>query len=128
MLQTLSDLKIIDNSGGREAHCIKVLKNKKCASLGDTIVVSLRKVTKLPKKNTFKARKVTVGKVYRVFVIQTKKEISRFDGSTIKFSTNAGILLNRQGQPIGTRVKGSLPNELRSFECIRSMSLGPNLI
>ena len=128
MLSTLSNLKIIDNSGGREGHCIKILKSHRWASVGDTIVISLRRITKLPKRKTFKARKVALGKIYRVFVLQTKKEIARFDGSTVRFQNNAGVLLNRQGQPIGTRIKGSLPNELRNSDCLKTMSLGPNLI
>lgn len=128
MLQTLSNIKIIDNSGGREGHCIKVLKNKKFASIGDIIVVSLRKITKLSKKASFKNKKVSLGKVYRVFILQTKKEIQRFNGSYVKFLNNSGILLNKQNHPIGTRIKGSFPLELRNSSYLKIMSLGPNLI
>ena len=127
MIQTLSNLKIIDNSGGREAHCIKVLKKKKCATVGDVIVVSLRRITKL-RQRIFKARKVIVGKIYRVFILQTKKDTYKYDGSTVKFSFNAGILLNRNDQPMGTRVKGAFPIDLRKCSHLKTMSLGPNLI
>jgi large subunit ribosomal protein L14 len=127
MIQTLSNLKIIDNSGGRLGHCIKVLKNQRWSSLGDVVVVSLRKLNKISKKKTI-SKKVSLGKVYRLLILQTKKEVERFDGSSVKFSHNAGILLSRQQQPIGSRIKGSFPNELREIDCLKTMSLGPNMI
>lgn len=128
MLQTLSNIKVIDNSGGKEGHCIRILRGKKSASIGDTIVVSLRKITKLPKKAGLKVRKVSLGKIYRMFVLQTKKEVIRSNGSYIKFTNNAGILLNKQNQPIGNRIKGLFPLELRDSTYLKTMSLGPNLI
>lgn len=127
MLQALSKLHVMDNSGGREAHCIKILKSQKSASIGDVVVVSLRRVTKVSKR-TFKARKVSLGKIYRVYVLQTKKDNIRYDGSTISFARNAGILLNRQNQPVGTRIKGSFPMDMRSSDYLKTMSLGPNLM
>jgi large subunit ribosomal protein L14 len=126
MLQALTSLKIMDNSGGREAHCIKVLKNQRWASLGDVVVVSLRKVRKI--HNKYQLRKVALGKIYRLLILQVKKERQRFDGSVIRFSSNAGVLLTRQSQPVGTRIKGSLPHELRNSPYLKTMSLGSNLI
>jgi large subunit ribosomal protein L14 len=127
MLQALSKLHVMDNSGGREAHCIKVLKSQKSASIGDIVVVSLRRITKISKR-TFKARKVSLGKIYRVFILQTRKNVIRYDGSSIGFAKNSGILLNRQDQPVGTRIKGSFPMDMRTSDHLKTMSLGPNLM
>lgn len=125
MLQIQSNLKILDNSGAKEVHCIKVLGGRKIARIGNVIVVSLRSLTKSHKHLS---KKVTIGKVYRCLVIQTKKETGRFDGSYVNFATNAGILLNMQNQPIGTRIKGSVPIELRNIGLLKTVSIGSHLI
>lgn len=125
MIQTLSSVQVLDNSGGRKAHCIKVLKGKKWASLGDVIVVSLRQVVKVHRRQV---RKVSVGKIYRLVVLQTHKQRNRFDGSTVMFSQNGGLLLHRNNNPVGTRIKGSLPSELRASTLLKVVSLGPFLV
>lgn len=125
MLIMNSKLHVIDNTGGASANCITVLNNKKAGSLGDEIVVSLRKMIR-SKQNI--QRKVSVGKVYRAVIVQTKKERLRYDGTTVKFNQNAVVLLNKQGQPLGTRIKGVVPNELRKSSFLKTLSLGANTI
>ena len=125
MLIMNSQAKVIDNTGGISVNCITVLNNKKFGSLGDKIVVSLRKISR--SKNGVQ-RRVSVGKVYRAVIVQTKKERQRRDGSTLKFSQNSVVLLNRQDQPIGTRIKGTIPNELRKSSYLKTLSLGANTI
>lgn len=125
MIQIQSNLKIIDNSGAKEVHCIKVLGGRKLGSIGNLIVVSLRSITRSHKNL---AKKVTVGKVYRCLIIQTKKEKARYDGSFLKFAFNGGVLLNMQNQPIGTRIKGTVPIELRDMGLLKTVSLGSHLI
>jgi|JI71714BRNA_FD_contig_21_1004257_length_527_multi_2_in_0_out_0_2 large subunit ribosomal protein L14 len=124
MIQALSGIQVLDNSGGRKAHCIKILKGKRWASLGDVVVVSLRQVVKVHRRQV---RKVAVGKIYRMVVLQTQKSRGRFDGSMVTFSQNGGLLLHRNNNPVGTRIKGSLPNELRSSSLLKVVSLGPFL-
>ncbi len=125
MIQVQTTLKVFDNSGGKEAHCIRVLGSRKIGSLGNLAVVSLRKITKMHKRQN---KKVSVGKVYRFLIVQTKKERQRFDGSYIQFSMNGGILLNNQNQPIGSRIKCTVPIELRELSYLKAISLGSYLV
>lgn len=124
MIQALSGIQVLDNSGGRKAHCIKILNGKRWGSLGDVVVVSLRQVVKVHRRQV---RKVSVGKIYRMVILQTQKSRNRFDGSSLSFSQNGGLLLHRNNNPVGTRIKGSLPNELRSSSLLKVVSLGPFL-
>lgn len=120
-----SSVQIIDNSGGLVGNCITVLGNKRFGTLGDRVVVSLRKMGRLSKRIN---KKVTVGKVYKALIVQTKKERRRYEGSTIQFSQNAIVLLNKQNQPIGSRLKQPIPQELRNSAYLKTLSLGTNLI
>lgn len=125
MIITQTAVKILDNSGGKLAHCIKFLNGRKVGSIGHIGVVSLRKITKIHKKQQ---KKVTVGKVYRILIIQTVKERRRFDGTILKFSNNGGVLLTNQNQPIGTRIKAGLPIELKEHLSLKTISIGSFLI
>jgi large subunit ribosomal protein L14 len=105
MIQLNTNLKVIDNSGAKIARCIKVLNNTQYANRGDIIVVSIRKA--LPNK------KVNLGEVHKALIIYTKKNTKRLNGSYIKLSTNAAILLNSKGLPQATRISGFVPRELK---------------
>ena len=112
MIQTQTKLKIIDNSGAKVSQCIKVLGGyrKKTATVGDTIVVSIKKV-KTGISNT--KSKIRKGQVTKALVLQTKKAIHRKDGSSLRFKDNSALILNQQGQPYGTRVLGVIPKETK---------------
>ena len=96
MIQKNTLLDVADNSGARKVLCIGLLNGKKSASVGDVIVVSTKVV--IPRG------KVSKGKVYKAVIVRVKKAIRRLDGSVIKFSSNAVVLINDHGDPLGTRV------------------------
>ncbi len=98
MIQQESRLKVADNSGAKEVLCIRVLKNKKYAQIGDKIVVTVKTVN--PKGNIKK------GELSDAVVVRTKKEVRRKDGSYIRFEENACVLINKKNEPKGTRVFG----------------------
>ena len=125
MLQMNSEVAIIDNSGGLIGNCITVLGGKRFGTIGDKITISLRKIAKGKHSNQ---RKISVGKVYRALIVQTRKERRRRDGTVIKFPRNGVILLNAQDHPIGTRIKSSIPRELKHSSHLKALSLGSNLI
>ncbi|OMH82197.1 54S ribosomal protein L38, mitochondrial [Zancudomyces culisetae] len=126
MIQMNSRLLVIDNSGAIVAQCIKVLKSAKWASLGDEIVVSIKSARTAT--DTTLANKVKKGDVRRALIVRTKKEIARPDGRFIKFDDNACVLLNSQGQPIGSRILGLVSRELREKNWIKVVSLAPKVI
>nr|YP_010952456.1 ribosomal protein L14 [Ancyromonas sigmoides]WMQ52560.1 ribosomal protein L14 [Ancyromonas sigmoides] len=125
MLQMNSQVAIVDNSGGLVGNCISILGGKRFGTIGDRIVISLRKVAKGKHSNQ---RKITVGKVYRALIVQTVKGRQRNDGSTLQFSQNGVILLNAQDHPIGTRIKSPVPRELKTSPYLKALSLGSNII
>src|SRR5579864_8706294 len=100
MIQQQTILDIADNSGAKAVMCIKVLggSRRKYASIGDTIVVSV--------KEAIPNAKVKKGEVARAVIVRTKREVPRADGSYIKFDTNSAVLINKEGEPIGTRIFG----------------------
>lgn len=100
-------LNVADNSGAKTVECIKVLggSKRKCVSLGDVVVVSVKTATP-----TSKAEK---GKVYFAVIVRTKAKVARSDGSSISFSDNAAVLLTKQHEPIGTRVLGPVAREVK---------------
>ncbi len=120
MIQSESRLKVADNSGAREVYCIKVLGNAKKAYVGDTIVVSI--------KNAIPRGKVKKGEVHFAVIVRTKKELSRKDGSSIRFDDNSVVLINKQKEPIGTRIFGPVTRELRSKKFMRIISLAPEVL
>jgi large subunit ribosomal protein L14 len=122
MIQMQSILGVADNSGAKEVMCIKVLggSHHMIAGIGDVIVVSIKKV--LPRS------KVKKGDVCKALIIRTKKGVRRPDGSTIKFDSNDVVLLNKQIEPIGTRVFGPLTRELRGKNFLKIVSLAPEVL
>jgi len=122
MIQMQTTLGVADNSGARKLVCIKVLggSKRKYATVGDVITVSIREA--LPNA------KVKKGDVVRAVVVRTAKEISRSDGSYIRFDENSAVLVNAQNEPIGTRIFGPVARELRGKKFMKIVSLAPEVI
>ncbi len=122
MIQMQTRLTVADNSGAQEVQCIKVLggSKRKTAAVGDVIVVSIK--TAIPRA------KVKKGTVHRAVIVRTKKSIKRGDGSIIRFDRNAVVLLNKQNEPIGSRIFGPVPRELRGKQFMKIISLAPEVI
>lgn len=122
MIQMQSTLSAADNSGAKKLQCIKVLggSRRKYASIGDIIVVTIKEA--LPNS------RVKKGDVRKAVVVRTKKEIRRPDGSYIKFDINSAVLLNTQGEPVGTRIFGPVARELRAKRFMKIVSLAPEVL
>jgi len=122
MIQMQTRLDVADNSGARKVQCIKVLggSKRKTASVGDVIVVSV--------KEAIPRGRVKKGDVHRAVVVRTAKEIHRADGTSIRFDTNAAVLLTPAGEPIGTRIFGPVTRELRARGYMKIISLSPEVL
>ncbi|KUJ95032.1 MAG: 50S ribosomal protein L14 [Desulfonauticus sp. 38_4375] len=122
MIQVESRLEVADNSGAKKVACIKVLggSKRRYASIGDIIVVSV--------KEAIPHSKVKKGDVYKAVIVRTKKEVARPDGSFIRFDENAAVLLNKNLEPIGTRIFGPVGRELRSKNFMKIVSLAPEVL
>ena len=122
MIQMLTKLSVADNSGARKVRCVKVLGGsmRTIAGIGDVIVVSV--IDAIPKA------KVKKGSVQKAVIVRTAKELKRADGSTIKFYGNAAVLIDKQGEPIGTRIFGPVPKELRAKNFMKIISLAPEVL
>ncbi|NWG45352.1 MAG: 50S ribosomal protein L14 [Alphaproteobacteria bacterium] len=122
MIQVESNLEVADNSGARRVQCIKVLggAGRRYASVGDIIVVSV--------KDAIPRGKVKKGDVLKAVVVRTRKDVRRPDGSAIRFDTNAAVLINNQGEPIGTRIFGPVTRELRARNHMKIVSLAPEVL
>ena len=122
MIQMQSILKVADNSGAKRVMCIKVLggSGRMISGCGDVIVVSIK--TAIP------GGKVKKGEVHRALIVRTKKGVKRPDGSTIQFDTNSVVLVNKQNEPIGSRVFGPVPRELRGKGFMKIISLAEEVI
>src|ERR1700674_4112143 len=122
MIQVESNLDVADNSGARRVQCIKVLggSKRKYASVGDTIVVSVTEA--IPKS------RVKKGQVMKAIIVHTASPIRRADGSIIRFDRNAAVLINPQGEPVGTRIFGPVPRELRAKNHMKIISLAPEVL
>ncbi len=122
MIQMQTILNAADNSGARKVMCIKVLggSHRRYARVGDVIKVSI--------KDAIPRGKVKKGEVYNAVVVRTAKGIRRADGSTIRFDSNAAVLLNAALQPIGTRIFGPVTRELRSERFMKIISLAPEVL
>lgn len=122
MIQMQTVLNAADNSGARKVQCIKVLggSHRRYASVGDVIKVSI--------KDAIPRGKVKKGEVYNAVVVRTAKGIRRPDGSTIRFDSNAAVLLNNNLQPIGTRIFGPVTRELRNEQFMKIISLAPEVL
>ena len=122
MIQMQTNLEVADNSGARRVQCIKVLggSKRRFASVGDVIVVSV--------KEAIPRGRVKKGEMHRAVVVRTAKEIRRSDGSTIRFDTNAAVLIDPQNELIGTRIFGPVTRELRSKNYMKIISLAPEVL
>lgn len=122
MIQMTSILDVADNSGAREVFCVKVLggSQREYASIGDVIVVSIREA--LPNS------KVKKGDVARAVIVRTAKEVRRSDGSYIRFDTNSAVLINKDLEPLGTRIFGPVARELRAKKFMKIISLAPEVL
>ena len=122
MIQMQTNLDVADNSGARRVQCIKVLggSKRKTAAVGDTIVVSV--------KEAIPRGRVKKGDVHKAVIVRTAKEIRRPDGTSIRFDNNAAVLINNQGEPIGTRIFGPVTRELRGRNHMRIISLAPEVL
>ncbi len=122
MIQMQTNLEVADNSGARRVQCIKVLggSKRKYASVGDVIVVSV--------KEAIPRGRVKKGEVRKAVVVRTVKQVRREDGSAIRFDSNAAVILNNAGEPIGTRIFGPVVRELRSKNFMKIISLAPEVL
>ncbi len=122
MIQMQTNLDVADNSGARRVQCIKVLggSHRRTATVGDVIVVSV--------KEAIPRGRVKKGDVHQAVIVRTAKEIRRPDGSSIRFDRNAAVLINKQGEPIGTRIFGPVTRELRARKFMKIVSLAPEVL
>src|ERR1700750_244151 len=122
MIIVESNLDVADNSGARRVQCIKVLggSKRKTASVGDVIVVSV--------KDAIPRGRVKKGDVHHAVIVRTAKELRRTDGTSIRFDRNAAVLINKQGEPIGTRIFGPVTRELRGKKFMKIVSLAPEVL
>ena len=122
MIQMQTNLDVADNSGARRVMCIKVLggSKRRYATIGDVIVVSIKEA--IPKG------RVKKGDVHKAVIVRTSKEIRRADGSSVRFDRNAAVLINKEGEPIGTRIFGPVTRELRGKGYMKIISLAPEVL
>ena len=122
MIQMQTNLDVADNSGARRVMCIKVLggAGRRYASVGDRIVVSV--------KEAIPRGRVKKGDVLQAIVVRTNSAIKRKDGSVIRFDRNAAVIVNKQSEPIGTRIFGPVPRELRAKNHMKIISLAPEVL
>ncbi|HEY3353313.1 MAG TPA: 50S ribosomal protein L14 [Polyangia bacterium] len=122
MIQQQTVLDVADNSGAKKVMCIKVLggSKRKYASIGDIIVVAV--------KEAIPNAKVKKGEVARAVIVRTAKEIGRPDGSYIRFDDNSAVLINKDNEPIGTRIFGPVARELRAKKFMKIISLAPEVL
>lgn len=122
MIIDYSNLQVADNSGAKLVMCIKVLggSKKRFATIGDKIVVVV--------KSCLPSNKIKSGDIYKAVIVRLKKKILRKDGSFISFDSNAVVLLDNKGEPLGTRVFGPIVRELRKLNYTKLLSLAPEIL
>jgi large subunit ribosomal protein L14 len=122
MIQQQTMLDVADNSGAKKVMCIKVLggSKRRYASIGDVIVVSI--------KEAIPQAKVKKGEVARAVIVRTAREVKRPDGSYIRFDGNSAVLINKDLEPIGTRIFGPVARELRARKFMKIISLAPEVL
>jgi len=122
MIQIQTELAVADNTGAKIVECIKVLggSKRRSASIGDIIVVSI--------KDALPRAKVKKGEVFKAVVVRTSKDFKRSDGTAIRFDKNAAVLLDKQEEPIATRIFGPVTRELRNKKFMKIISLAPEVI
>lgn len=115
-------LDVADNSGAKKVMCFHVMggSKRRYATLGDIIVVTVKEA--VPEATVKK------GEVAKAVVVRTVKSVKRSDGSYIKFDNNAAVLINAQGEPIGTRIFGPVARELRWKKFMKIISLAPEVL
>ncbi len=122
MIQMQSRLDVADNSGARQVQCIKVLggSKRRTAGIGDVIVVSV--------KEAIPRGRVKKGEVRRAVIVRTAYDIRRDDGTVIRFDRNAAVLIDNNGEPVGTRIFGPVTRELRAKRFMKIVSLAPEVL
>ena len=122
MIQVQTELNVADNTGAKQLNVIRLKGGsyRRYASIGDIVTVSIR--------DAIPNSKVEKGKIFQAVIVRTKKEIKRADGSYIRFDDNAAVLINKEKQPIGTRIFGPVARELRSKGFMKIISLAPEVI
>ena len=122
MIQMQTVLDVADNTGARSVMCIKVLggSKRRVATVGDVIVVSV--------KDAIPRGRVKKGDVLKAVIVRTKKGLKRGNGETIRFDSNAAVLINPQGEPVGTRIFGPVTRELRASGYMKIISLAPEVL
>ena len=122
MIQMTSVLDIADNSGAKKVFCIKVLggSRRRYAGIGDIVIVSIREA--IP------GAKVKKGEVSRAVIVRTRRELHRSDGSYIRFDGNSAVLINKENEPLGTRIFGPVARELRAKRFMKIISLAPEVL
>ena len=122
MIQSETRLTVADNSGAKELYCIKVLggSKRRYAGIGDIIVTSV--------KEAIPNAKVKKGDIVPAVIVRTKKEISRPDGSAIRFDDNSAVVLTKNNEPVGTRIFGPVARELRAKRFMKIVSLAPDVL
>ena len=122
MIQMESYLKVADNTGAKEIHCIRVLggSKRKFGNIGDIIVASVRKAAP--------GGTVKKGDVVKAVIVRTKRGVRREDGSYVRFDENAAVIIKEDKNPKGTRIFGPVARELRDKEFMKILSLAPEVI
>ena len=122
MIQQESYLKVADNTGAKEIHCIRVLggSKRKTGNNGDIIVASVRKATP--------GGTVKKGEVVKAVIVRTKRGVRREDGSYVRFDENAAVIIKDDKNPRGTRIFGPVARELRERDFMKILSLAPEVI
>jgi large subunit ribosomal protein L14 len=122
MIQQETHLEVADNSGARKVMCIKVLggSKRRVAGVGDVIVVSV--------KDAIPRGRVKKGEIHKAVIVRTRASIRRDDGSIIRFDRNAAVLIDKQNEPIGTRIFGPVTRELRARQFMKIISLAPEVL
>ena len=122
MIQEESYLKVADNTGAKEIHCIRVLggSKRKYGNIGDVIVASVRKATP--------GGTVKKGEVVKAVIVRTKRGVRREDGSYVRFDENAAVIIKEDKNPKGTRIFGPVARELREKDFMKILSLAPEVI
>ena len=122
MIQMRTNLEVADNSGARKVMCIKVLggSKRRVAGVGDVIVVSV--------KDAIPRGRVKKGEIHKAVIVRTAAPIRRDDGSIIRFDRNAAVLIDKQNEPIGTRIFGPVTRELRARAFMKIISLAPEVL
>ena len=122
MIQEESYLKVADNTGAKEIHCIRVLggSKRKYGNIGDVIVASVRKATP--------GGTVKKGEVVKAVIVRTKRGVRREDGTYVRFDENAAVIIKEDRNPRGTRIFGPVARELREKEFMKILSLAPEVI